>query len=274
MLKFFLMENKVVVITGGSSGIGLSCAEEFGKHGNRIVIAARNAETLAHASEQLKKNNIEHITVQADVSKEDDCKNIIEKCIEKYGQIDILINNAGMSMRALFEDVDLKVLKQLMDINFWGTVYCTKYALPHLLKSHGSVIGISSVAGKKGVPARTGYSASKFAMEGFLETLRIETLKRNLHVLVVNPGFVATNIRYTSLTKDGSAQVDSPRDESKMMQPEEVAQEIYKATQKRKRDLVLTSQGKLVVFLNKFFPGFMDKMVYNHMAKEANAPIK
>lgn len=267
------MNNKVVIITGASSGIGFACAEAFGKAGARIVIAARNMEKLAEAESKLTAQGILCLAVKTDVSIEDDCKQLIDKAVEKFGAVDVLINNAGLSMRALFKDVDLKVLKQLMDINFWGTVYCTKYALPYLLKSRGSLLGISSIAGKKGVPARTGYSASKFAMEGFLETIRIEYLKAGLHVLVVSPGFVATNIRYTSLTKDGSAQVDSPRNESAMMQPSAVAKQIVHSVKKRKRDLILTAQGKLVVFLDKFFPAFMDRMVYGHMAKEKDAPL-
>ncbi|MCC7232097.1 MAG: SDR family NAD(P)-dependent oxidoreductase, partial [Bacteroidia bacterium] len=129
-------------------------------------------------------------------------------------------------------------------------------------------------AGKKGLPGRTGYSASKFAMEGFLETLRIENLKKGLHVLIACPGFTASNIRKSSLTADGSSQQESPRDEDKMMQPEAVAEKIFHAVSHRKRDLILTSEGKLTIFLNKFFPGFLDKLVFKHMAKEPDSPFK
>ena len=161
-----------------------------------------------------------------------------------------------------------------MDINFWGTVYCTKFALPYLLKTKGSVVGISSIAGKKGLPGRTGYSASKFAMEGFLETLRTENLKTGVHVLVACPGFTASNIRNSALAADGSTQGESPRDEKKMMETEEVAERILAAVKSRKRTIVMTGHGKLTVLLNKFFPGMMDKVVYNHMAKEADSPFK
>ncbi len=217
----------------------------------------------------------EHIlAVQADVSVEEDGKRIIDETLAKFGRIDVLINNAGISMRALFEEMDLTVLKRLMDTNFWGAVYCTKYALPHLLESKGSVVGISSIAGKKGLPGRTGYSASKFALEGFLETLRIENLKKDLHVLVACPGFTASEIRISSLSADGSAQGESPREESKMMSAQTVAHEIAEAVKYRKRDLVLTFNGRLTVWLNKFFPAFMDKQVYKHMAKEPGSPFK
>ncbi|MCD4746514.1 MAG: SDR family oxidoreductase [Bacteroidales bacterium] len=268
------MKNKVVIITGASSGIGKALAEEFAKKQAKIVIAARSIEKLNEISSGLKTQAADIITVKTDVSIENDCENLINKTIEKYGQLDILINNAGISMRALFNELDLKVIKKLMDVNFWGTIYCTKYALPYILKSKGSVVGVSSIAGYKGLPGRTGYSASKFAMQGFLEVLRIENMKKGLHVLTACPGFTASNIRNFALSKDGSQQGESPRNETKMMTAREVAQHIIKAIEKRKRTLILTSQGKLTVLLNKFFPGFMDKMVYNHMAKESDSPFK
>ena len=177
-------------------------------------------------------------------------------------------------MRALFKDLTLDVLKQLMAVNFWGTVYCTKYALPHLLATKGSVVGVSSIAGFVGLPARTGYSASKYAMKGFLDTLRTENLKTGLHVMLIAPGFTASNIRNTALTADGSQQQETPRDEDKMMSAETVAKYLVKGIQKKKREIILTSEGKLTVFLTKFFPKQMDKIVYNHMAKEPDSPLK
>jgi short-subunit dehydrogenase len=273
-LNLVSMKDKVVVITGASSGIGLACAKAFADAGAKIVVAARHADKLAQMKNDFSSKGIDVLTVVADVSNEADCKKLIDQAIQHFGKIDVLINNAGISMRALFEDVDLKVIHELMNVNFWGTVYCTKYALPYLLKTKGSLVGMSSIAGKKGLPGRTGYSASKFAMEGFLETLRIENMKKDLHVLIACPGFTATNIRNTALSKDGSVQGESPRDESKMMSADEVAKRILNAVIHRKRDLVLTANGKLTVWLGKFFPAFMDKMVYNHMAKEADSPFK
>jgi short-subunit dehydrogenase len=268
------MTSKVVVVTGASSGIGKALAEVYSKYGAKVVIAARHEDVLTETKNELSQSGADILAVAADVSKEEDCKRLIDEAVTKFGSVDVLICNAGISMRALFDGLDLNVMKNLMDVNFWGTVYCVKYALPHLLKSKGSIVGISSVAGKKGLPARTGYSASKFAMEGFLETLRTENIKRGLHVLVASPGFTATNIRNAALTKDSSKQGASPRDEKKMMSAEEVAQHIYKAVLKRKRDLVLSTEGKLTVWLDKFFPSLVDKLVYNHMAKEKNSPLK
>ena len=214
------------------------------------------------------------LLVKTDVTIESDCRNLIEKSVVRFGKVDILINNAGISMRAIFNDMHLDVMRRVMDVNFWGTVYCTKFALPYLLESKGSVVGVSSIAGFKGLPGRTGYSSSKFAMQGFLETLRTENLKKNLHVLIVCPGFTNTNIRKTALGKDGAMQGETPRDEDKMMSSDEVADRIRKAVEKQKRTLILTMQGKMTVLLNKFFPKFMDKVVYNHMAKEPDSPFK
>ena len=268
------MTDKVVIITGGSSGIGLALAEQFGKMGSKIFITGRNKDDLNSAVDKLSKDGIAVYGFQADVSKEDDNKLMAEAAIHQYGKIDVLINNAGISMRALFDEVDLEVVKKVMDINFYGVLYATKYCLPEIEKNKGSVIGISSIAGFRGLPGRTGYSASKFALNGFLEVLRTELLKKEVHVLTACPGFTASNIRKRSLTKDGSAQGESPRNEEKMMSAEECALHIYNATVKRKSQLILTAQGKLVVFLNKWLPRLADKIVYNVMAKEANAPIK
>ncbi|MFN5841646.1 MAG: SDR family oxidoreductase, partial [Bacteroidota bacterium] len=213
------------------------------------------------------------LCTRTDVSRRDDCEQLIQETVKTYGKIDILINNAGISMRALFNECQLSVIEEVMNINFWGTVYCTKYALPHLLKQRGSVVGVSSIAGYKGLPGRTGYSASKFAMQGFLEALRIENRNQDLHVLIACPGFTASNIRKSALGQDGTVQGESPRHEDKMMRAEEVAHYIIKATLQRKRTIILTRQGKLTVWLNKFFPGFMDKLTFNHMKKEPGSPF-
>ncbi len=267
------MKNKVVVITGASSGIGRALAKEFAAKGARLSLGARRTELLHELCTELPETRI--LIQKTDVSIEDDCRRLIEETIKSFGQIDVLINNAGISMRALFEDVDLKVIHQLMDVNFYGTVYCTKYALPHLLKTKGSLVGVISIAGFVGLPGRTGYSASKFAIRGFLDTIRIENLRKGLHVLVAAPGFTASEVRKVALTNDGTQQGETPRDESKMMSADECAKHIVKAVEKRKRQLILTfTEGKLTVFLGKFFPALLDKLTYKHMAKEPNSPFK
>jgi dehydrogenase/reductase SDR family member 7B len=268
------MKDKVVIITGGSSGIGKALAQAFGQKGSRVLITGRNAEELEKAVRELRQLGAEVQGFRADVSIEDDNRKMAEAAISHFGRIDVLINNAGISMRALFEEVDLNVVKKVMDINFYGVLYATKYCLPEIKKNKGSIVGVSSIAGFRGLPGRTGYSASKFALNGFLEVLRTELMKTGVHVLTACPGFTASNIRRRSLTKDGSSQGESPRNEGKMMTANEVADRIYSATVHRKRTLVLTAQGKLAVFLNKWLPSVADRMVYNVMAKEANAPIQ
>jgi len=269
------MQNKVVIITGASSGIGKALAEEFGSRGAKLVLAARTSEKLQELTLKLNAKGVETLAVKTDVSIETDCGNLIKAAIEKFGKIDVLINNAGISMRALFRDLDLKVIHSLMDVNFWGTVYCTKYALPYLLQSKGSVVGVISIAGYIGLPGRTGYSASKFAIRGFLDTLRVENMNSGLHVLVAAPGFTASNIRHVALTANGSLQGETPRDEAKMMPAAVVARKIAQAVVKRKRTLILTFvEGKLAVFLSKFFPHWVDTMSYKLMAKEPDSPFK
>lgn len=268
------MKDKVVIITGATSGIGRGCAEVFAREGARLVITGRNEEKMREVQDRLEEIKAGHLGLILDVEKEEDNKRMVDETIKKFGKIDVLINNAGISMRAMFEELDLEVFRKVMEINFFGTVYATKYALPYLLESRGVIVAISSINGHRSTPARTAYSASKFAMEGFFESLRTEVMNRGVHVLVVSPGFTGTNIRKAALDKDGKPQQHSPREEEKMMTPEQVARAILKGIKHKKRDIVLTPMGKLVVFLNKWLPGWMDKMTYREMAKEKDSPFR
>ncbi len=265
-------QNKIIVITGASSGIGKALALGFLTQGAKVALCARNLGKLQEAFSDIDNNNL--LLVAADVSQENDCKDFVQAVLEKWGAIDALINNAGISMRALFEEVELDVLRNLMDINFWGTVYMSKYALPSILKSKGIITGISSIAGYRGLPARTGYSSSKFAMQGFLESLRTEMLHTGVHVMWVSPGFTASNIRNTALSASGDAQKETPLAEDKLMSAEECAERIIKAMTQRKRTVVMTTQGKLAVWLNKWIPSFVDKQVYNLFLKEPHSPLR
>jgi short-subunit dehydrogenase len=266
------LKEKVVVITGASSGIGLECARLFGSEGARLVLAARSEDKLNALAAELASMPV--LIVPTDVSLEEDCKRLIEKTVERFGRIDILVNNAGLSMRALFRDLDLNVIRRLMDVNFWGCVYCTKYALPWLLERRGSVVGVTSIAGFKGLPARTGYSASKFAMNGFLDTLRTEHLYDGLHVMTFAPGFTASNVRYSALTADGSRQGETPRAEDRMMTAREVAHHMLRGISKRKDFVILTPIGKATVFLSKFCPRLVSRLEYRMMASEPDSPLR
>jgi len=268
------MKDKTVIITGASSGIGKACAYVFSQMGARVVLAARNEEKLQQIARELEAQQRSVLAVKTDVAMESDCRRLIDQAMERFGRIDVLINNAGISMRGLFKDTGLDVIKKLMDVNFWGTVYCTRHALPHLLQSKGSVVGVSSIAGFQGLPGRTGYSSSKFAMHGFLETLRVEHLRDGLHVMIAAPGFTATNVRNVALGPDGKPQGESPREEDQMMSPEQVARIIARGIKNRKRVLVMTGQGKLTVLLKKLFPGWLERLTYRMMAKEPDSPFK
>ena len=267
------MQKKVVIITGASSGIGKALAEKYAAEGWNLVLAARREERLLELKAKLNHTGV--LIAKTDVSSETDCKNLVDQAVKKFGQIDVLINNAGISMRALFNQTDLDVMRKLMDVNFWGTVYCTRFAMPFLLKTKGSLVGVISVGGYIGLPGRTGYSASKFAVRGFLETIRVENLKTGLHVLMVAPGFTASEIRKSALLANGKQQGETPRNENNMMSAEECAEHIFKTVLKRKRELVLTfAEGKLTVFLSKFMPRFIDKMSYKMFAREPDSPFK
>ena len=272
-MKGKCFKDKVIIVTGASSGIGLAAARLFASYGSKVVMAARSLDKLEKYRLEMPEPD-DVLCVKTDVTVEEDCKNLIEETIKKFGRIDILINNAGISMRAAFIDLDLDVIKRLMDTNFWGTVYCTKYALPYLLKSKGSVVGVISTAGYLGLPGRTGYSASKFAIRGFLSTLRVEHRYDKLHVMVFAPGFTASNIRNMALLADGSPQGMTPRNEDKMMTAERVAQRMAYGLKHRKNEMLLTPIGKITKFFTFALPKFSEWCEYKMMAKEPESPIK
>jgi len=265
---------KNIIITGASSGIGAALARSATKVGANVALAARSIDKLYDIKAELEQYGTNVIAVQCDVTNELDCKNLIQQTIEKLGGIDILINNAGISMRAPFEDVKIEVLKEVMEVNYWGTVYCTQAALPELLKNKGSLVAVSSVSGFKGLPGRSAYASSKFAMNGLFESLRMEYMSRGLHTLIACPGFTESNIRYNALTTNGSTQDDTPADESKMDNPNDVARDILQAIRDRKDFMLNNKQGKIIYWMNKFFPKYLEKRIHNAIAKEPNSPIK
>ena len=266
-------KDKVIIVTGASSGIGLASALLFGSYGARVVIAALRLEILQQLAPSVAPED-RVLCVKCDVSCEEDCKALVEAAVAKFGGIDILVNNAGLSMRAMFKDLDLKVIHSLMDVNFWGTVNCTKYALPYLLERKGQVVGVISIAGYSALPARTGYSSSKYAIRGFLDTLRIEHLKDGLGVLVFAPGYTSSNVRNAALTADGSAQGETPLDEGKLMSAEDCALHLAKALRRRRSQAILTGLGKATVWAHRLFPRLTDRLTYKYIAREANSPFK
>lgn len=263
-MSFF--NNKVVVITGGSDGIGKALIEAIIPLGAKVATCGRNHDKIYKL--QVEYSHVLMHAVACDVSNEDECRRFIESTIETFGGIDILINNAGISMRALFLDSATEVTRKVMEINFLGAVYCTKYALPSILERQGTVVGVSSTAGYRGLPGRSAYSASKFALQGWLESLRTELFRTGVHVMWVCPGFTASNIRHAALNNQGQAVGQSVLDEGKIMTAEECAHHILRAIEKRKRTLILTLTGKVTVLINKFFPSLADRLTYNYYYKK------
>lgn len=268
----YSLNDKVIVITGASSGIGKALALGALAEGAKVAVCARNMATLQ--SIYGKEDADRLIYTRVDVSIEEDCKQLVKTVIDQWGRIDVLINNAGISMRALFEDTDVSVLRELMDVNFFGAVHCTKYALPHIIARKGIILGISSVAGYRGLPARTGYAASKFALQGFLEALRTELLHTGTHVMWVSPGFTSSNIRNVARSSDGSPQKETPLDEGSLMSAEKCAEIILKAIKNRKRTVIMTLIGKMTVWVNRVLPGLVDKQAYRHFLNEPDSPLK
>ncbi len=267
------MSHPVCVITGGSSGIGLALAHRYANAGYAVAITGRDASALEIAATALRAYGTPVLALPGNVALLADCQALAATVWAQLGPASVVVANAGISMRALFRDADMAVIEQLMQVNFLGAVYTAKAFLPQLEQTKGSLVGVSSIAGYRGLPARTGYSASKAALQAFLESLRAEYYGTGLHFLTACPGFTASAIRNRALNAQGLAQGESPLEEGKIMQPAAVADAIYKAQQARRRTLVLTRQGRLTVWLNKWAPGWMDKLVYQHFRKEKNSPL-
>ena len=263
--------NKTIILTGASAGIGRSLALSLAQQGANLVLAARNQaaleETVAACTNQpgsaiASGTAPGAIAIPTDVTQKEACQQLIEKAIAAFGQIDILINNAGISMLTRFDEMkDLSIFEQVMQVNYLGAVYCTHYALPYLKASRGLVVAISSLCGKTAVPTRTGYVASKHAMQGFFDTLRIELGGTGVDVLVVSPGFVATDIRQRALGANGQPLGQSPRDESKgNMSVDECVRQIVCAMELRKREHLMTLKGKVTPWAKLIAPGFVDRI--------------
>ena len=258
--------DKIVVITGGSDGIGKALVAQFLALGAKVATCGRNENKLSLLAAEFPSSNL--FTAQVDVSKQEQSEAFIKQVVDNWGRIDVLINNAGISMRALVSEVSVQTLQNVMDINFWGTVYCTKAALYSIQQNKGVIVGVSSIAGYRGLPGRSGYSASKFALNGWLEALKTELYASGTHVMWVCPGFTTSNIRNAALDKNAKAQGESPMDEGAMMSSEQCATHIIHAIEKRKRSLVLTFTGKRTVFMNKYFPAWADKLVHHFFFKD------
>ena len=256
------MNRKTFVITGASSGIGEALALQYAARGENVVLAARSQKDLDRVASDCEKAGGTVIAVSTDVGDPEACKALMEAAVAKFGGIDVLVNNAGVSMRAMFRDItDLTLFERVMKINYLGSVYCTHFALPHLLASKGLLVAVSSLTGKTGVPSRTGYAASKHAMQGFFDSLRIELMETGVDVLVASPGFVDSGIRTRALGTDGQPRGgDTSVVEPGTMSLEECTGILVRAIDGREREVVMTSKAKIGLWLKLIAPRIVDEI--------------
>jgi len=261
-------KDKVVVITGASSGIGKELGYRLAEQGAWLTLAAREVSRLEAARNECLELGGKALAVPTDVAKQSQCEALIRKTVEEYGRIDVLVNNAGISMWANFEDLkSLDMLEKIMRVNYLGSAYCTFYALPYLKQSKGQIVGVSSLAGKNGIPTRSGYAASKHAMTGFFDSLRIELAPYGVSVTMIYPGFVTTEIRKRAFAASGEALKKSPVRENEIMTVEECVQIILKAMVKRKREVVMTFRGQAGLWMKLVAPGLVDRVALQAIKK-------
>ena len=256
-----VFKDNVVLITGGSSGIGRELAYQLTTQGALLVLAARDSVLLDAVVAECRRRGGRAIGVPTDVSVESQCKELIDRARAEYGRIDTLINNAGISMRSRFVDLGgVEPIERLMRINYFGSVYCTHYALPHLTQSRGRIVAVSSLAGKTGVPTLSGYAASMHAIVGFMESLRTEIGRDGVSITIAYPGFVATDIASRAIGPGGKSLGVRNVVKSRAMPVEECAAKIIEASSNRRRDLVMTFRGKVGQWLKLVVPGRVDRI--------------
>lgn len=262
------LSNKIILITGASEGIGAALAIRLAPT-NKLVLVARRMEKLQEVAKQVELAGGQVLCVACDVSNQQQCESMVDQALAHFGGIDVLVNNAGVSMHAWFDEItDLSTFEQLFRINVMSVVWITHKALAALKKSKGLIVGVSSLAGKTGVPARTTYCTSKFAMSGFLEALRIELMGTGVDVCAIFPGVVDTDIRRNGLNAQGKRAGVSGLREKGAMSVEQCIDEMVNAMESRKREWIMTSRGRLGMRLKPFFPGVIDKMAKDALDDE------
>ena len=250
---------KVIIVTGASTGIGRALCLALAPQRPRLVLAARDQARLEEVAKACAAQGAETLVVPTDVARPEDCARLVESAVARFGGLDVLVNNAGIGMIAAFEDVtDLGLFERIMRVNYLSCVYLTHYALPHLKKSRGQLVAVASLAGLTGVPTRTGYAASKHAVFGFFDSLRIELVDTGVDVTVLAPDFVASEIHERAAGADGRALGTSPMQETKIMTAERCAALMVKAMEKRRRHLIMSLRGRVGRFVKLVAPGVID----------------
>ena len=259
--------DQVVIVTGASSGIGRSLALRLASQGAKVALAARRAERLEIVAEECHQRGGESLVVPTDVSNEAQCKALVEKTVATFGKLDMLVNNAGLAVVARLEDYsNLTLFKHTIDVNFYGAVYCTYYALQYLKQSNGRIVAVSSLGGKMQAPYNSAYVSSKFAMHGFFDSLRIELIRHGVSVSIICPYWVVTGFHEAQLDKDGVPR--GPRGRGiyteKMMTADHCAEIILQAAYKRKRELMM-GPGNFIAWLKLLSPGLLDRFVISFL---------
>ncbi len=261
-----MVSNSVVWITGASSGIGKAFAEYYHNLGYFVILSSRNIEALKEVANGLSKPN--HSFVQElDLEDIDSFNGITKKLIEKFGKIDILINNGGISQRGEAGDTSLDVDRKIMEINYFGNIALTKALLPYFRqRNKGQIIVISSIAGKFGFFLRSAYAASKHALQGFYETLILEEAKHNIFVTIAYPGKINTPISLSALNSNGEKHGKMDHNQATGMPAEKCVKLIAKAADKKRKSIVVGGKETIPVFLKRFFPSLFWKIIKNQKA--------
>ncbi len=267
-MKESIFREQAVILTGATAGIGRAMALQLADQGAWLAVAARDAARLEGVAAECRQRGARALAVPTDVGDEARCRALVERAAAEYGRIDTLINNAGITMWARFEEMQtLAPYEDIMRVNYLGSVYCTYYALPHIKRSRGRLVAVSSLTGKAGVPTRSAYAASKHAMAGFFDTLRIELMGTGVSVTIAYPDFVATEIRERAFGADGKPLGASPIRESRVMTADACARLILEAAASRKREVVMGARGRLGVWLKLIAPGLVDRIALNAIQK-------
>ena len=261
-------KDNVVILTGASTGIGEAMAYELARQWACLALAARNAARLEEVAAACRARGGRALVVATDVTDEEECRELVARTVAEYGRLDTLINNAGLSMWMKLEDVaDLSTLEYLMRVNYFGSLYCTYYALPHLKRSRGRIVAIASVAARTGIPTRTGYAASKHARVGFFESLRIEVEDDGVSVTIAFPDFVASGMHTRSLGADGRPLGHNPLQVDKIMTSEACAQLIVDGAAARQRQIMMSTRSRFGQWLKLIAPGRVDRIAKKAIEK-------
>jgi NAD(P)-dependent dehydrogenase (short-subunit alcohol dehydrogenase family) len=259
---------KTVLVTGAGGGLGRAIALRFGAAGSRIVALDKDAQGLGELRAELERRGVDCLALPCDITDADACAHAVRAAVERFGTLDVLVNNAGMSQRSGFAATGLEVIRRVMDVNFFGAVHCTKAALPHLVAARGLVVAVSSVAGFTPLIARTGYAASKHAMHGFFESLRTELAPQGVDVMMVCPSFVATHIDRNALGGDGLPVRHAQVTIGAPLSPESVAGRIYDGACKGRRQLLIGRTARQAWWLSRLAPALYEKLMARRLRGE------